>query len=394
MSSSHTKYSIETLTNRFGPSGSSLLTVAVACIVVLGIISIPIAGGQTGEIDESEMAYVDEGTVHIVDANGDTTDTDVQAQIVGPPADFDGDGTVEVPSVTEQGTLRLVEPGESTTKLADDALAQETAMALGDYDNDGTRAVIYVNSSNSIYRVEPGENEGPESIAEGAQAKGVIDYGDFDGDGNKQVVYVGTAGDIRYINDNGSIIDTSKSVGVDAGLGAGPLGDFNGDGNKRVAVVDDSSQLALVNSSGDKRLLKGNYNDVEKASIAAADVTGDSDPEVIYLNKDTEENLYYMTLDGKTQPFKDESGNDISADDGAGISGGTTTVSDSTGDDGTGGSDDGDDNQDDDQDDEDDDQDSDQDDDQDDEDDDQDSDQDDEDDEDDEDDGDDEDDDN
>ena len=77
MSSSHTKYSIETLTNRLGPSGSSLLTVAVVCTVVLGTVSIPVAGGETGTVDESRMAYVDGGTVHMVDADGDTNDTGV-----------------------------------------------------------------------------------------------------------------------------------------------------------------------------------------------------------------------------------------------------------------------------------------------------------------------------
>jgi len=329
MNSSHTGYSIETLTNRLGRSGSSLLTVAVVCTVVLGTVSIPVAGGQTGEIDESRMAYVDGGTVHMVDADGDTNDTGVSAQIVGPPADIDDDGTVEVPSVDDQGRLRLVEPDGNRTKLTDGAASGNTAMTFGDYDDDGKTAVIYVGDSNSIYRVEPGGS--PQRVAD-TDAKGVVGYGDFDGDGAKELVYVGDSSRIWYVNDNGSIVDTGFSqVGDDRGLGAGPLGDFNDDGSKRVAVVDGSSNLALIDSSGGKELLKQDYEKAEKAPIAAANVTGDGRLEVIYLNKDTE-NLYYGTLDGRTEPFENASDDTISSDYGAGISGGVTTVSDSTAD--------------------------------------------------------------
>ena len=59
MKSSHTKYGIGVLINRLGRSGSSLLTIAIVCMVVLGTVSIPVASGQTGTVDESRMAYVD-----------------------------------------------------------------------------------------------------------------------------------------------------------------------------------------------------------------------------------------------------------------------------------------------------------------------------------------------
>ena len=110
------RYGIKALIDRLGRGGSSLLTVVVVCTVVLGTVSIPVAGGQTGTVDESRMAYVDgdSGTVHMVDADGDTMDTGVSAEIVGPPADIDDDGTVEVPSVDGQGRLRLVESGGDT----------------------------------------------------------------------------------------------------------------------------------------------------------------------------------------------------------------------------------------------------------------------------------------
>ena len=333
MSSSHTGCSIETLTNRLRRSGSSLLTVAVVCAVVVGTVSIPVAGGQTGEVDESRMAYVDgdSGTVHMVDADGDTADTGVPAEIVGPPADIDDDGTVGVPSVDNQGSLRLVEPDGSTEELATGAASRKTAMALGDYDNSGTTDVIYVSASNSnsIYRVEPGGK--PQLVAD-ADARGIIGYGDFDDDGAKEVVYVGESNRIRYVDDDGSRKNTDFSqVGSNNGLGAGPLGDFDGDGSKRVAVVDGSGDLALVDSSGNKEPLNPNYKKAAEAPIAAADVTGNGDIELIYVHKD-DKNLYYGTLDHKTSPFNDTSGNHISADDGAGISGGVTTVSGSTAD--------------------------------------------------------------
>ncbi|PSP49047.1 hypothetical protein BRC75_04725, partial [Halobacteriales archaeon QH_7_69_31] len=266
-----------------------------------------------------------------MDADGDTTDTGVPAEIVGPPADIDDDGTVEVPSVTDQGKLRLVDSDGNTEQLATGAASGNTAMALGDYDDDGKTAVIYesASNSNSIYRVEPGGS--PQRVAD-TDAKGVVGYGNFDGDGAKELVYVGDSSRIWYVDDDGSLVDTGYSqVGDDRGLGAGPLGDFDGDGNKRVAVVDGSSNLALIDSSGDKKLLKPDYEKAEKAPIAAANVTGDGRLEVIYLNKDTE-NLYYGTLDGETEPFEDSSDDPIGADFGAGVSGGVTTPSDSTGD--------------------------------------------------------------
>jgi len=154
------------------------------CTVVLGTVSIPVAGGETGTVDESRMAYVDgsSGTAHMVDADGDTTDTGVFARIVGPPADIDDDGTVEGPLVDDQGRLRLVEPKGKTQHLATGAASGKTTMTVCDYDDDGTTAVIYENASDSssIYRVEPGGS--PQRVAD-TDAKGVIGDGDFDGDG-------------------------------------------------------------------------------------------------------------------------------------------------------------------------------------------------------------------
>ena len=235
MNSSHTKYGIGALTNRLGLSGSSLLTIAVVCTVILGTVSIPVAGDQTGEVDESEMAYVDEdsGMVHIVDANGNTRNMGVEAEIVGPPADIDGDDAVEVPFVNSTGTLWLVEPDGNKEKLANGAAYEETAIALGDFDDDGTAAVIYENASdsNSIYYVEPGED--PQRFTDtdaSSGMMGVVSYDNFDDDDAKEVVYVGGSGRIWHVDKNSDPEDTgSPQVGAnsDAGLGAGPLGAFS-----------------------------------------------------------------------------------------------------------------------------------------------------------------------
>jgi len=327
MNSPHTKYGIEALTDRLGRSGLSLLTVAVVCIVVVGTVSMPVAGDETETVDEPEMAYVDGGDVHIVDADGNTKNTGVSAAIIGPPADIDDDDAVEVPFVKSGGTLGLVEPDGNKTELANNARAQETAITLGDCNN-GSRGVIYVDKDKYINCVEPDGSS--KRVDDEAQAYGVIGYGDYDGDddGKKEVVYVGDSYTIKYIDD-GSIEETSTDTDSDNGLGAGPLGDFNKDGNKRAAVVDDSSQLALVNSSNDKEAEELGQK-APKAPIGAANVTGDNRLEIIYVDDDGY--LNYRTLDGETSSLKDADGNQISADEGAGISGGATIVSDSSAD--------------------------------------------------------------
>ena len=299
---------------------STALTVRI--VAVLGVVAVTAllgaglaapAAADTG----SDAAYVTNGTVELVDGNGDRTNTDVNATVVGPVTDFEGDEILGVPTVTGTGDVRIVRTdGTAETLVTGDAAT--TSITVGDATGDGALEILYQNTSddNRVYRVDLLGNT--RQLTD-AGTNGVVGHGDFDDDGDDEPVFLGTSGNIKYLDD-GTVVDTGYSdVGTNEGIGVGPLVDFDRDGTPRVAVVDSSSDIALVNHTGDGETVTDGYQRAAKASLGAVDRRSDGDREVVHVRTDGE--LALARLDGTTDTVTDDTGDPISADTGVGASG-------------------------------------------------------------------------
>lgn len=288
-----------------------------ALVLSLGLVSAIVvltpaagAGATTSASGSAELVYGDDGGQLVtLEGDGSKAPLDAPADAVGPMADLDDDGSLEVPHV-DDGNLETVDASGQTRTLVQGDLKSKTVLAVGDGDGDGTPSVYYANASDSgyIYRVAVGGT--PTRVADAAAAA-VLGVVDFDGDGDRDIVYLGTSSTVKYYD--GSVHSTGySSIGSNNGLGAGPVADLNGDGTPRVPIVDGSQNIALVDASGDKTVLNSNYQAAAKAGVAAVDWNDDGQLEVVHIGAD-DDVLRYMTLSGESGDLTDASGSSISA---------------------------------------------------------------------------------
>jgi PGF-CTERM protein len=296
-------------------------------VLVLVAAAGPVAAQSSGNISAPALAYTETagGPVHLVDEDGDTVDTGVRANIIGPVADMDQDGTLDVTAVNDNGDIILIPAvsGATATTLATGATKQDPAsrtIAIGDIDDDGTLAVLYANQNdgNFLYRVEPGGS--PQLVYGGEETKGALGHGDFTNDGTDETVFRGSSGQIKWVDDSGTVGDTGTSnYGSNNGIGLGPLADYNGDGMNRVSAITGSNVPALIDSNGDFDRPDENYQAASKAPVAAADVTGDGSLEIMHRNTNTG-SIYYMTTGGTSAEYT-PGGSGIAVSDEQGLSG-------------------------------------------------------------------------
>ena len=291
-----------------GPASRLVLAgivVGLLGALVLGVAAGPAAGQSEGNISAPAIAYTETngGSVHLIDDDGDTVDTGVNANIIGPVADMDQDGTLDVTAVNDNGDIILIPAvsGATPTTLVTGATKKDPGsrtIAIGDIDGDETLAVLYSNltDGNFLYRVEPGGS--PQLIYDGEQTKGALGHGDFTNDGTDETVFRGSSGQIKWVDDSGTVGDTGTSnYGSNNGIGLGPLTDYDGDGTNRVSAVDGSNVPSLIDSNGDFSRPDNSYQEASKAPVAAADVTGGGSLEIMHRNANTG-SIYYMTTDG------------------------------------------------------------------------------------------------
>ena len=296
-----------------GPAGRLVLAsvvVGLLGVLVLGVAAGPAAGQNESDINAPAVAYTETagGDVQLVDADGDTVDTGVDADIIGPVADMDKDGTLDVTAVNENGNVILIPAvsDASSTTLTTDSLKNNPGsrpIAIGDVDDDGTLAVLYSNQNdgNFLYRVEPGGS--PRVIYDGEETKGVLGHGDFTGDGADETVFRGSSERIKWVDESGTVGDTgTANYGSNNGVGLGRLVDYDGDGTRRVSAIDGSNVPALIDSNGEFYRPDDDYQEASKAPVAAADLTGDGNFEIVHRNTDTG-TIHYMTTDGTSVEY-------------------------------------------------------------------------------------------
>ena len=207
--------------------------------------------------------------------------------------DVSGDGNAELPFVTSNGNVNVVDEDGDVITVADSSsipgnvAQQKTRLAVTSWQG-SPPAVFFVNQNHdTVYRATPSGS--PTVVATpGDGAQSIVGTGDIDGDGTDELVFGDASQTLRYLEPGGSVRTTGVSTGSNNGIGTGTLADFDGDGQTHVAVVDGGNDILLVDDGGGETVTSGDVSgtsapQAKKAPTAAADVDGDDRPELVYV---------------------------------------------------------------------------------------------------------------
>ena len=281
---------------------------SVVLVVLAVLVSVPMATGiavQGGTAAASDtdpavkFAYVSQetGNVTMVTTANDRIDAGVTADVVGAAADIDGDYYAEVPYVTSNGDLYVVERTGETQKLASSAASSTTKVAVGDLDEDGTNAVYYVNSSSGTVWSATADGSRHE-VGSGLKAKGVAGVANITSDAGPELAYVGSSsGYLRYYNGTTDVKLSNAQPAEGGAVGAPRV--FGADGGAAIPYVTGSANIKLAYANGTTTKLAG-PSSVKKAAVAAVNWTGDATPEVLYVSSNSPKPVKYVTLSGET----------------------------------------------------------------------------------------------
>lgn len=292
-----------------------VLTVLSVIVVGAGVqLSTATEAAQTTETSSKVgFAYVNDGDLTLATRDGNEINLGVSANVIGAGKDADGDGYVEIPYVTSNSNLKIIDKTGEKQTLATDADKTKTKVAIGDHDADQEDSVYYtqdgvLKAANIVDNSTQTLEEADTSIA------AVAGVGDITGDDTPEVVYT-DGSNIGYYNESGVNNNFySSNVGQNNGAGIGAPRDFNNDGTSRIPIVTGSNNVALVNGSGSSETLMESSS-AEKSPVAAVDWTGGSDLEVLFVHSN-QNAPYYVTLNESVEPIDAVSG---TADTEAGI---------------------------------------------------------------------------
>jgi hypothetical protein len=288
----------------------------------------------------TSVAYVPESSgdeIRTIDTTGTvrTYGSDSPApSILGPKSDVDGDGVDEVPYVDGNGALKFMESDGTLATLAGNADTSR-ALGVGNRDGDDTTNVYYVGGGGTeLYVVQDGGT--PEEIQavdpstdrnnqQSITAVAVYGDGDIDGDGDVETVFQRNETHLGYV-DYGTdpdeknetvLVELDGTVPSSPATGGGEPLTF--DGKVQVPVVDGDNGIVLVDESGTTtQVLDGSNRDTAKgAPIAPVDWTDDGSSELVFINGNDNQNLYYVSpAAGPTETgteITDSSGNNAAA---------------------------------------------------------------------------------
>jgi len=311
----------------------------------VGIDSTPDQGLiQTGEGTQKQTPVLsDDGTVvyegleAVTGDKGQKTTLDPSGvQALGPPGrDLNGDGSPDQPFLAD-GDVRITDTDGDIQTLVGDTVAAErqprtdkTLLATGEWDGSDPSVFYAGSQEEKIYRVD--DSGSPVEIANpGDGTNAVMGTGDIDGDNKAELLFVDGSQSIRYIDDNNNNIKNLQNAdpGSNNGIGAGQLPVINGE--TWAIFVDGSNNIKLVNdvSGGDEYTIKpgGGSTGAAKAPITPADVDGDGELEIVYVDASSSNIKYVDDLGdplGTGTPSKeelnDQDGNSIKVSDELGV---------------------------------------------------------------------------
>lgn len=295
-------------------------------IVIRKALSIP-GPAEPVMLAQHEAVYVSDATGNLstVTANGTvTTYAADDVGIIGPKAvDFDGDGIREIPYVTTDSKLKLIDANNQTATLTSgDGFAKDNArLAVGRW-HESDLSVFYANDGqNRVYRIAPGEKS--QLVVEDTNSgiSSPVGPADIDSDNATEFVYLGDSQQLRYLDDGGELVKIPNGgAGQSAGPGIGDPANFDGTGTERIPFVDGSNNLQLIDASGNPVQLASN---VVKAPIASVDVDHDGALEIVFIETGTNGQVHYVDDVGgnnTVKQLKTDNGSEVDAVEGPGVS--------------------------------------------------------------------------
>jgi PGF-CTERM protein len=302
----------------------TLLMLGSAATVGVAVASSTASAASTSDssaITESnpvKFVYVDTGidtqSITFMTENGTKVPTNKTGDIVGSMADLDGDGMLEIPYVTSQQQIYIVDANNETQFIAEGTGTSGTKVSVGNWTGDSIPEILYANTSDNSHIYYANVTGAPTEISS-EQASSVLGAVDFDGDSTRDIVYTGMSQNLKYYNSSG-VTDTQKSIGS-AGAAGTPQDFFQND-TSWVPTMDGSTNPELWNANGTVYEIH-NRNNHNIAPVAGANWSGTAQLEYIHLKNN---NIHYTNItSGETVRLNDSDGNSISALKSAGIAG-------------------------------------------------------------------------
>lgn len=283
-------------------------------------VTLFVGGGSTEAAVSSTISFLQSGEVRSATSAGITQYQPDNALGVGHVhSSIDGDGDRDVPFVTSNNRLKIVDGSNNTqTLVASGVASSKTRLGVGSWMGSDT-SVFYVNASDSDYIYRATVSSGSTTtyqVTSSESAAAIGGVGDIDGDGSTELVFGNSNSKLLYVDDDGSVVSTTyTSIGRSSGVGIGNPADFDGDGSARVPVVSGGNEILLVSASGGTEKLT-NSGPAAKSPIAAVDWDDDDETEIVFLN--TNGKLRYLDNVASGGDIKDVLGGSAEADKGAG----------------------------------------------------------------------------
>lgn len=278
---------------------------------------------------DSGGTIVYKGVEAVAGDNGETSDLAPSGvQVLGPPADLNGNGSNRLPYV-KGAELRTVDSNGNTQTLvqsnsSNKPRTNKSLLATGTWNGSDTSVFYADTQEEKIYRVESSGTT-TEVANPGNGTNAVLGTGDIDGDGSKELLFADSSQSVRYVDDDGSLTNLSNAgAGSNNGIGIGHPAEING--KVWAVLIDGSNQIKLVTEDGGNTTEtidvtnNGGTNPASKAPVTPADVDNDGDTEIVYV--DTGQELRYLDDPLGTQSVKelnDSAGDTITAGGNLGV---------------------------------------------------------------------------
>jgi len=222
-------------------------------------------------------------------------------EILGSPtADVTGDGSADLPFVTDSETVKIltadgdVQTVATSSDISGSIEASKTSVAVGRWDGSPTSVFFADQNHGKIYRATPsGSPQVAVDLSGGSQngVQAISGFGDLDADGTDELVYADASQTLRYVQPDGSVVSTSLSLGSNNGIGTGSIGTLDGYPGDVATAVDGGNYLVVVSDAGTDKITSSDVAGSEapqaaKAPTALADVDGDGANELVYVGSD------------------------------------------------------------------------------------------------------------
>ncbi len=191
-----------------------------------------VSGGIGGVADfdgdgTTDIPFKKDFNVHYTDLQGNVRETGIPLYYIGGVGDFECDGTPELAHATKSYELAIGDVS-GNVQILDDHTVQEVG-GIGDFDGDGNAEVVYERKKNGGHKLAYVGLDKDVTVLDSVDSQHVGGMGDIDQDGTLEVAYVGSDDSLKYVDAYGGVEDT----GVQANS-PGAVSDVDGDGSPEI----------------------------------------------------------------------------------------------------------------------------------------------------------------